>query len=665
MRKETSSHRIPPVRNRYFFFADLLLVGLGAVASFWLRMDVAGFQSYSRTMLVFAALAMLVKPAIFLAFGLYRRFWRYASAKDLIIITLSTLSATAVTTLAIYSLASLFVDFRPMPRSIPIIDFLVSVPLVGGPRFAVRLIARHEFPLHLRNNRNHPLKQERDENKRVLVMGAGDAGAMIVREMQANPGLGLEPVGLLDDDRAKVGMTIYGVPVRGTRDHIPRLAQRGEVDEVIIAMPTAPGRAIREVVDLCQQAGVSYKTIPGIYELISGRVSVKQVREVGIDDLLRRDPVQIEGGEMMRYLSGAVVLVTGAGGSIGSELCRQIAPQNPDRLLLLGHGETSIYHILRELRETFPGLDVCPLIADIRHAERLEALFARHEPDVIFHTAAHKHVPLMECNVSEAVTNNVCGTRRLLEATVAHDVGRFVLISTDKAVNPVNVMGATKRVAELLVQDVARRTGRPYVVVRFGNVLGSRGSVVPLFQRQIAEGGPVTVTHPEMERYFMTIPESVQLVIQAGALGEGGEIFVLDMGEQVRIVELAQEIIRLSGLEPGRDIEIVFTEPRPGEKLSEELFAADEEPRRTRHEKILMAYGNNHWSSSALSEHLDELKALARNGYSERVQAKLEEILSRYRPDFSQASAFQQAFVEGKKTRQGGDGKVERMENTR
>jgi FlaA1/EpsC-like NDP-sugar epimerase len=627
-----STHRIPPIRNRYFFAVDLVLIGLAAVASFWLRLDQAGMRSYRNTLLVFAALTLAIKPVVFFLFGLYRRFWRYASARELMTVALATLSGTAVVTLVTYSLASLFLDFRPLPRSIPIIDWLVSLPLVGGTRYAVRLVARHELAVGFKNGSRHPLKQKTTEKKWVLVMGAGDAGAMIVREMQANPGLGLVPVGLLDDDRAKVGMTIHGVEVRGTRDSIPYLVQEETVDEVIIAMPTAPGKAIRDVVEICQEAGVAYKTIPGIYELISGRVSVRQVREVGIDDLLRRDPVQLEGDGANRYLKGAKVLVTGAGGSIGAELCRQIGLQQPEELFVLGHGEMSIYHILRELRGAFPGLDVEPLIADVRHAEHLEALLARHEPDVIFHTAAHKHVPLMELNVCEAVTNNVCGTWRLLEAAIAHGVERFVLISTDKAVNPVNVMGATKRVAELLVQDAARQTGRAYATVRFGNVLGSRGSVVPLFQRQIANGGPITVTHPQMERYFMTIPEAVQLVIRAGALAEGGELFVLDMGEQVRIVELAKQLIRLSGLVPGRDIEIVFTEPRRGEKLSEELFAKDEEPRRTGQEKILMAYGNNRWDSEALAEHLRELEMLALEGSVGGVEGKLQEIVPEYRP---------------------------------
>jgi FlaA1/EpsC-like NDP-sugar epimerase len=404
------------------------------------------------------------------------------------------------------------------------------------------------------------------------------------------------------------------------------------MDEVIIAMPTAPGKAIRQVVEICQQVGIDYKTMPGIYELIAGQVGVDEVREVRIDDLLRRDPVQVDCTEVEREFQDAVVLVTGAGGSIGSELCRQIGSYHPRRLVLLGHGENSIYRIQRELSQRLPDLEVEPVIADIRDDCRLDAVFDRHRPDAVFHAAAHKHVPLMERNVAEAVTNNVFGTRALLRVASCYDVPRFVLISTDKAVNPVNAMGVTKRIAEFLVQDEARRTGQCYTAVRFGNVLGSRGSVVPLFQRQIAAGGPVTVTDPEMERFFMTIPEAVQLVVQAATLSCGGEIFVLDMGDQVRIVELAEELIQLSGLVPGRDIEIAFTGPRLGEKLSEELFGEGEDPHPTKHEKILMAQGNNHWSSEALARHLADLQALVEAGDSDGLIAKMREIVPTYSP---------------------------------
>jgi len=625
----TAEYRKPPtLRNRYFFIADVLLMPLAAGVSFVLRLDSADMQLYLRTVIIFAALAAVVKPVIFHLFGLYRRYWRYASASELVNVALATLTGTAVVTLLMYSLASLLVEFQPLPRSIPFLDWLVSLPLVGGTRFAVRLATDWPFARLWPGNRP---KDGRQRERRVLVMGAGDAGAMIVREMQANPGLGFVPVGLLDDNRTKVGMTVHGVLVQGTREDIPRLVHEERIDEVIIAMPTAPGRAIRELVAICQQAGVACKTIPGIYELISGQVSVRQVREVRIEDLLRREPVQVDGTEAGRYLSGAVVLVTGAGGSIGAELCRQIAAYRPRQLLLLGHGENSIYHVALELRERFPRLTAQPLIADVRDYERLMAIFTRHKPEVVFHAAAHKHVPLMETNVAEAVMNNVFGTRCLLQAAEASGVARFVLVSTDKAVNPVNVMGATKRIAELLVQDVARRTGRAYVDVRFGNVLGSRGSVVPLFQRQIAAGGPVTVTHPEMRRFFMTIPEAVQLIIQAAALGQGDEIFVLDMGEPVRMVDLAAELIRLSGLEPGRDVEIVFTSPRPGEKMSEALFANGEEPRPTQHKEILVAGGNNTWDSQTLARHLEELEALAKEGDVPSIIAKMQEIVPEYR----------------------------------
>jgi FlaA1/EpsC-like NDP-sugar epimerase len=485
------------------------------------------------------------------------------------------------------------------------------------------------------NEAYDPLKCEPESERRVVVMGAGDAGEIIVREMQENPGLGMVPVGFVDDDGSKTGLRIHGVPVLGTREDIPALAAAEEIDEVIIAMPTAPGRAIRGVVEICREAGVRCETMPGIYELISGQVGVNQIREVQIHDLLRRDPVRIGGGGAERLVAGARVMVTGAGGSIGSELCRQIASHGPETLILLDHGENQVYRIRQELAGAYPGVELAPVVADVRHGACLARVFRRFEPEIVFHAAAYKHVPLMERNRAEAVTNNVLGTETLLEAAEAHGVGRFVLISTDKAVNPVNVMGATKRAAELLVQAAAERTGRAYVAVRFGNVLGSRGSVVPLFQKQIAAGGPVTVTHPEMERFFMTIPEAVQLVLQAAALGEGGEIFVLDLGEQVRIVELAEQLIRLSGLEPGEDVEIAYTEPRLGEKLSEELFAAGEEPTRTKHEKILVANENGHRAAvdGAFRERVRELRVVAEDGVGERLVEVLGEIVRDYRPD--------------------------------
>jgi FlaA1/EpsC-like NDP-sugar epimerase len=615
------------IRNRYFVIGDLLLTALSATLGFAIRLDVPLFWTYLPVCVSFVLIAMVIKPPIYYLFGLYRRYWRYASIQEMLSILGAATTASAILSFLVLGVFLPLGWFDKFPRSVLIIDWLLSLLFVGGIRFSVRFAG--EFG-SFRSSSGRV--QQNGESRRVLIMGAGDAGAMVVREMQANPGLGFVPVGLLDDNHAKVGMTIHGVLVQGSREDLPRLVREKQIDEVFIAMPAAPGRTIREVVAICQQAGVVYKTMPGIYELISGQVSVKQLREVRIEDLLRRSPVQIDGGRAEECFSDSVVLVTGAGGSIGSELCRQIARYRPRELLLLGHGENSIHRILLELRERLPYLAVRPLIADVRDQYRLREILTGYQPEVVFHTAAHKHVPLMEANVSEAVMNNVFGTLSLLQAAEANDVGRFVLVSSDKAVNPINIMGATKRVAELMVQDTAQRTGRAYVAVRFGNVLGSRGSVVPLFQRQIAAQGPVTVTHPEMERYFMTIPEAVQLIIQAAVVGRGGEIFVLDMGESVRVVDLATELIRLSGLEPGRDIAIAFTGPRPGEKLREELFANGQERRPTEHPKILVAQGNGASDHQRLSRHLEEMRVLAREGNLARIQAKIQEIVPEYKP---------------------------------
>ncbi len=499
---------------------------------------------------------------------------------------LSVALATAINTLLFFSSLRLLppslIPLFPypltpfLPRSIPLIDGMLTLMAVGGSRFSVRLAERWR-------RRGSP------GGKRVLIIGAGDAGRMIAREMQNNPQLGLEPVGFIDDDPNKQGMKIQGLPVLGDRERISEVVRDYKPRQAIIAMPTAPGKTIRRFVELCQQAGVETKTIPGIYELLSGRVSVSQIRDVRIEDLLRREPVKIETDQVARMIRGKRVLVSGAGGSIGAELCRQALQHGAAELILLGHGENSIFHITRELLSVLQSpVSIVPVIADIRDRRRLQSIFEKHRPHIVFHAAAHKHVPLMECNVAEAVTNNVLGTQCLIEVAEQTDVERFVLISTDKAVNPTSVMGATKRVAEKLVEAAAARNGRVFVAVRFGNVLGSRGSVVNIFREQIARGGPVTVTHPDMRRYFMTIPEAVQLVLQAAAIGQGGEIFVLDMGEPVPIVELARDLIRLSGLEVGRDIDIEFIGARPGEKLFEELFAEGEVCQRTQHEKVFV-----------------------------------------------------------------------------
>ncbi|MBN1643027.1 MAG: polysaccharide biosynthesis protein, partial [Anaerolineae bacterium] len=519
-----------------------------------------------------------------------------------------------------------------------IIDWLLSVVCVGGIRFSVRYLG--EFgPLKADNG----LQGQGKRTQRVLIAGAGEAGAMIAREMRANPGVGMEPVGFVDDNQAKLGMQLRGLPVLGTRASIPELVRAHEVDQVLIAMPTAPGQAIRAIREICRSTPVPVKTIPGVYELLSGRVQVSQIRDVQIEDLLRRDPVRAEDGDAP-YLRDKVVLVTGAGGSIGSELCRQIAHRRAGQVVLLGHGENSIYHIYREMRVRFPEASLAPVIADIRDAARLERVFAHYRPEIVFHAAAHKHVPLVELNAEEGVTNNVLGTRTVLEAAERSGAARLVLVSSDKAVEPCNLMGATKRIAELMVQDAARRTDRNYVVVRFGNVLGSRGSVVPLFQEQIAAGGPVTVTHPDMERYFMTIPEAVYLVLQASGQGTGGELFVLDMGEPVKIVDLARDLITLSGLEPDRDIEIRFTGIRPGEKLSERLLADGEDYAPTRHDKVFICQARPSLDGEALRQGVQQVIDLAQQGGSSdaiwaAVRAVVPECTSSRAPAMPDSSA--------------------------
>jgi FlaA1/EpsC-like NDP-sugar epimerase len=567
------------LRNRHFFLLDLTLLPTVAVLSFALRLDAAGMQSWTRAILVWILLSVPIKLLVFYWFGLYRQFWRYASVDELVLVALATAIGEIVTAALLFAVVLPLSGSSAFPRSIPFIDGLLTLLVVGGPRFAVRLAEQ---------------KRERDRRRGhwgpespVLVMGAGSAGAMIVKEMRANPQLGLEPIGFLDDDANKHGVRISGVPVLGGRGDIPDLVEKYGAAEVIIAMPTAPGSAIREILTICSEAKIPARTIPGLYDILSGQVSVSQLRNVDIEDLLRRDPVQTDITAVSEMLRGCRVMVTGAGGSIGSELCRQIARCEPEALILVGHGENSIFSITNELKWQWPQLAIEQVIADVRDLDRLRQVFDTFQPDTVFHAAAHKHVPLMETNVADAVTNNVRGTINLLHLAESCRVGRFVFISTDKAVNPSSVMGATKRVAELLVQASAATSGLPYVSVRFGNVLGSRGSVVPLFRGQIARGGPITITHPDVRRYFMTIPEAVQLVLQAAALGQGGEVFVLDMGAPIRIEDLAKDLIELSGLELGRDVDIVYTGLRPGEKLFEELSAAGEQYVPTRHEKIV------------------------------------------------------------------------------
>ena len=622
------------LRNRHFLLFDAILLSLTPVVALALRLD--GFSRlpfYLPALIRFTLLALGVKMGVFLGLGLYRRYWRYASIEELLLI------AKAVGLAALLLIGFFFLFYSPLtdplPRALPFIDALLTLGAVAAPRFAVRLWDRRRAGT-------------RGEAKRVLIFGAGDAGQLLAREMQQNPGLGYDLVGFLDDDPQKQGLRVRGQPILGGRDVIPELVREYKVQEIIIAIPSAPGKVVRQIVEVCQRAGVTTRILPGFAEMLNGDVSLRRVRSVQINDLLRREPVKTDTTAVAELIRGRRVLVTGAGGSIGAELCRQVWQFGPAQLILLGHGENSLFNIYHELRGRGPGVDaadgrpthIVPIVADIRFPERIRHIFQQYRPEIVFHAAAHKHVPLMEMNPAEAITNNVAGTRNLLEASLTVGVERFVMISTDKAVNPTSIMGASKRVAEYLVLKAARESGRPYVAVRFGNVLGSRGSVVLTFQRQIAAGGPVTVTHPEMKRFFMTIPEAVQLVLQAAVLGTGGEVFVLDMGEPIRIVDLARDLIELSGLHVGEDIEIVYTGMRPGEKLFEELFIPGEQYERTPHEKIFIAANASAFVPRGLNDACAALIEAARRNDEAAIQEYLRHLIPEFHPPATNVPEF-------------------------
>jgi|Deesub1362A_J573_1020465.scaffolds.fasta_scaffold04824_1 FlaA1/EpsC-like NDP-sugar epimerase len=606
------------IRNRLILLGDLILIVTSVLASFALRLELgARFIEFVPQALFMVGLALVVKPIIYHFFGLYRRYWVYASTQELKLIATATASASVVVALVVMLAIALRLLPATFPRSVVLIDWLLSVLSVGGLRLAIRLIAE-----------SGQLSQKSDgfgAGRRVVVVGAGDAGALVVREMQRNPQLHMLPVAYVDDDPEKKGKEIHGVLVAGPLRDLGAVVEKFRAHEVVIAIPTAPGSVIRFVSDICRLRGIPFRTMPGIYELIGGKVSVNRLREVDITDLLRRKPAQINDAQVGSILTGKRVLVTGAGGSIGSELCRQVARWHPAQLALLGHGENSIFEALLDLTELYPGLPIIPIIADVRDRERIEAVFEDFRPEVIYHAAAHKHVTLMEVNVEEAVTNNILGTRHVVDAALACGTERLVLISTDKAVQPMSVYGATKRMAEMIVRDAALRSGLAYVAVRFGNVLGSRGSIVPIFKRQIARGGPVTVTDPEMKRFFMTIPEAVHLVLQASAMGKGGELFVLKMGDPIRIVDLARDLIRLSGLEPGEDIEIVFTGIRPGEKLSEALWDEGIEYSHTEHPDIVIVEQDVELPPVMLEATVRELGRLAHEGDAQSIIGLLRE----------------------------------------
>ncbi len=645
----TFANQLLHLRNRHYALIDFLIFMMTPALALYLRTDnFSSLAHYAPSLLLYTLIVLLLRMGIFRYFGLYQRYWRFAGALDFAQLVLA-ISSTLAASVLLFTLVEM--TLQPtvrLPRSVPLLDAILGLMLVGGVRASVRLTENLRTATGVRG-----ADQASWPRPRILLVGAGYTGALLAREIRDNSQIRLHLLGFIDDDRSKHGMQIHSLPVLGGREQLPVMIERYRIERLIIAMPSADGAAIRELVAIGQRAGVTVQTMPGVHELINGNVSISKLRNVQIEDLLRRSPVETNIGAVSTLLAGKRVLVTGGGGSIGSELCRQILRCQPCQLILVGHGENSIFDIYNELQgwleqesraDAQPVVTkLIPVIADLRLRKRLFGLFAEHQPEIVFHAAAHKHVPLMEANPVEAITNNVLGTRQLLAAAQMFNVDRFVMISTDKAVNPTNVMGASKRVAELLVLQAAQQSGRFFQVVRFGNVLGSRGSVIHTFKRQIASGGPVMVTHPEMVRYFMTIPEAVQLVLQAAVVGHGAEVLMLDMGDPVRIVDLARDLIELSGLQVGRDIDIAFSGLRPGEKLFEEMFKSNEEHRRTAHEKIFIAPNAGNALPNGLDAAVEALIAAARDNNSAAVITGLSALLPEYQPWPSHSTATSQA----------------------
>lgn len=589
-------------RIALLFFADIICINFAYIVSFLLRFEftitdvfMGFFAVYFNNIIIITA----IKLAVFWALGLYRSLWKYAGTEEIVKIVLAAAASAAATIVYLEFTQQYF------PRSIYVYSFVMDIVLIGGVRFGYRIIRDLRKPGAMSSlvhvlGKSHAVA----EISKVMVVGAGDAGAAIIKDIKQHPDLGKRVVVAIDDNPNKMNQTIVGVKIAGSHAAIKQIARKYGVDEIIIAIPSANKKAIQEIVNECNKTRCKMKILPGISDLINEKVSISKLRDVDIEDLLGRDQVQVNLKEISGYIEGKIVLVTGGGGSIGSELCRQIARFKPRKLIALDIYENSVFELSNEIKSTYPGLEFEVVIASVRSRLRMREVFLKYKPHVVFHAAAHKHVPLMESNPKDAVINNIIGTKNMIDLSDEYAVENFVMISTDKAVNPTNVMGATKRVAEMLLQETSTHSRTSYSAVRFGNVLGSNGSVIPLFRKQIERGGPVTVTHEDITRYFMTIPEAVQLVIQAGAMATGGEIFILDMGDPVRIMDLAENVIRLSGYIPNVDIDIKVTGLRPGEKLYEELLLDEEGIEKTAHNKIYV--GHPLPPSPELSEMLDK-----------------------------------------------------------
>jgi FlaA1/EpsC-like NDP-sugar epimerase len=603
------------INKKYLWiFIDVVLIHVAMLLSIVIRFG-NEFQNYYYLYKENILIISLIYIAFSLIFRLYDCFWRYASIKEISLIGI-TLLLTVISSL----LAINWYREYSFPRTVSFLFLFFNMTFISGNKLFWRFY--HESRLKLKKG-----------NNRILVVGAGDAGDVISREISRRPNLG-NLIGFVDDDISKTGMNIHGRRVLGTTEDIPRLVKNKNVEQIIIAMPSASGKQIRRIVDLIPEKSVDIKTLPGLYELVDGKVSYSKVRDIEIEDVLGREPVNLYTSTISEYLTGKAVLVSGAGGSIGSEIARQVCRYNPGSLILLDNSENNLYNIFCELNGEYRNIELIPLLLNITNNHRLNSIFQSRKPDVVFHAAAHKHVPILEYYPEEAIWNNIIGTRNIAALADEYGAERMIMISTDKAINPTSVMGASKRVAEMIVTDYGNKSKTSFMAVRFGNVLGSSGSVVPLFRKQITEGGPVTVTDKDVKRYFMTIPEASQLVIQAGVLGDNGHVFVLDMGEPIKVYDLAVDMIKLMGFEPNKDIDIKIVGLRPGEKLFEELMTEEEKRNsssHTSHEKIFIARVGK-VNGEKLAKDIAELEELALEGDAEKIVMKLQEIVPNYKP---------------------------------
>ena len=606
-------------RNRIalLVIVDIFLIALSGFLALYIRYDFRFSNMEMRYVdyeLLYLPVNLVVTLLMFVLFKLYRSVWRFASSTELL-----NVIGACTCSIGLQIIGMSLLRMR-MPISYYLMKYVLLIVGVGMVRFAYRILRMLQ--------ERRLFGGEKDQKKNTMIVGGGEAGAMIIKEFQNSEYLNQRICCVIDDNASKQGKYLRGIKIMGGREDIVRLAKELQIEEIIVAMPSAPQSEVRDILNICKETGCEMKVLPGLYQMIKGEVSISKLRRVEIEDLLGREPIRVQLDEIMGYVAGKVVLVTGGGGSIGSELCRQVAAHEPKQLIIFDIYENNAYDIQQELKNKFPALDLTVLIGSVRNTHRMNSIFEKYRPDIVYHAAAHKHVPLMEDSPNEAIKNNVFGTYKTALAADRYGVKRFVLISTDKAVNPTNIMGASKRICEMIIQMMNRHSKTEFVAVRFGNVLGSNGSVIPLFKKQIEKGGPVTVTHPDIIRYFMTIPEAVSLVLQAGALAKGGEIFVLDMGEPVKILDLAENLIRLSGYKPYEDIDIEFTGLRPGEKLYEELLMSEEGLQETAN-KLIHIGKPIEFDDDKFREQLDALKKAAEHD-SASIRQLVKEIVPTY-----------------------------------